>query len=129
MSVGIIWFGWATYALMLAAYRWARIRAFHISVMASTAVFDVVMPFYLYATRDWYQRLIVKEEILSFLLWMHFGLVLVLYGLYLMQVRTAREILRGDAGSRIDHHGQGKAVLLVRALVLITAALLIDPEA
>ncbi len=118
-----------TYLLMIAAFYLARFRWFHIPVMISIVLFDLSMPFYLYATGDWYRRLIEHEEIFSFLIWMHVGLVITLYALYFLQVVTARKIIKGDVEGRADHRGQAKAILLVRGLVLLTAALLVEPEA
>jgi hypothetical protein len=128
ITAGTVWFVLATYLLMLAAFFYSRYRWFHVPVMATIAVVDVLFPFYLYLTHDWYRRLIVHEEIFSFLIWMHFGLDLTLYALYILQVLTARKIFAGSVEARRDHHGQGKAILLVRGLVIATALLLVDPE-
>ena len=118
-----------TYVIMLAAFYLARFRWLHIPIMVSIVLFDLAMPFYLYVTGDWYRRLIEHEEIFSFLIWMHVGLVITLYALYVLQVVSARKIIKGDAEGRADHHSQAKAILLVRGLVLLTAALLVKPEA
>ena len=77
-------------------------------VMVSTSV-DVLFPFYLYLTHDWYNRLIVHEEIFSFLIWMHFGLTLALYALYFLQIQTARKIFSAIlwlAASTTDKQGR-----------------------
>ncbi|HHM06234.1 MAG TPA: hypothetical protein ENJ19_10935 [Gammaproteobacteria bacterium] len=116
-----------TFILMVVAFYLPRRRWFHMPVMIGVILFDVLMPVYLYLTRDWYQRLIEQEEIFMFSIWMHFGLVLTLYALYVLQIMTARKILAGDAAARTDHHWQGKAILLVRALVILTAATLLEP--
>jgi len=117
-----------TYLLMLAAYFLPRHRFFHIPVMVSVILFDLGMPFYLYTHRNWWRRLIEQQEILSFLLWMHFGLIITLYALYAAQIYTARKILQGDRDARHDHHGQGRAVLVARGLVILTGAILVNPE-
>jgi hypothetical protein len=115
-----------TYLVMLAAFVWARRRAVHIPVMVAVMLFDIAMPFYLYMSKDWHRRLIVEGELTSFLLWTHFLLLLSLYVLYVMQVQAGRRLLRGDETAREDHRGQGKAILWVRAFVIITGALLVE---
>lgn len=123
-----IMFGLVTYCFMVLAFFFPRRRWLHIPVMVTCILFDLAMPFYLYATNDWYKRLIEHEEIFSFLIWCHVGLVLTIYALYIVQVQTAVRLSKGDQASREDHRGQGKAILLVRALVLGTGALLYTPE-
>jgi hypothetical protein len=115
-----------TYLVMLAAFIWARRRAVHIPVMVAVMLFDIAMPVYLYMNKDWHRRLIVEGELTSFLLWTHFLLLLSLYMLYVMQVQVGRRLLRGDEAAREDHRGQGKAILWVRAFVIITGALLVE---
>lgn len=115
-----------TYILMITAYKLAHIRKFHISVMVSCMIFDLLMPFYLYLNRDWYERLITGGEILNFLIWMHIGLVLTVYVLYVMQINEGKKVLAG--GSRENHRFQAKGILLARALMIITGALLFEPE-
>jgi hypothetical protein len=117
----------AGYVFMLAAYFLARHRVFHIPTMLAVIVFDLGMPFYLYTHRDWWQRLIVDQDLFSFLVWMHFGLLIGVYGLEAAQLYTARRILRGDAEARRNHHAQGKALLVVRGLVILTGGFLASP--
>jgi hypothetical protein len=128
ITVGTVWFVLATYVLMLTAYHYSRYRWFHVPVMVAIIVTDILFPFYLYLTHDWYKRLIVHEEIFSFLIWMHFGLILTLYALYYLQIQTARKIFAGDHDARGEHRSQAKAIVLVRGLVIATALLLVDPE-
>ena len=128
ITAGTVWFVLATYVLMLAAYYYSRFRWFHVPVMVSIIIVDVLFPFYLYLTHDWYRRLIVHQEIFSFLIWMHFGLILTLYALYFLQIQTARKIFSGIHEARGEHLSQAKAILLVRGLVIATALLLVDPE-
>lgn len=125
-----------TFVLMLAAMYWHRHRRFHISVMASVMLFDIAMPFYLVSTRDWGTRLLVDGDILSFGVWMHFGLIITLYVLYVIQVQTALKILRSGKqavdeealeATHRDHRAQGMGILLARALVITTGAMLADP--
>ena len=85
-----------SFLLMLAAMYWHRLRRFHVTAMASVMLFDVGMPFYLVATRDWKIRLIDHGDIMSFGVWMHFGLIVTLYVLYVIQLQTALKILRSN---------------------------------
>ena len=125
-----------TFLLMLAAMYWHRHRRFHITVMVSVMLFDIAMPFYLVSTRDWATRLLDDGDILSFGVWMHFGLIITLYVLYVIQVQTALKILRsGKQAVDVDeleavhreHRAQGMGILMARALVIITGAILADP--
>lgn len=125
-----------TFLLMLAAMYWHRWRRFHITVMVSVMLFDVAMPFYLMATRDWKTRLLNDGDILSFGVWMHFGLIITLYVLYVIQLQTALKILRSGKKAvdmnelelaHREHRAQGMGILLARALVITTGAMLADP--
>ena len=117
-----------SYLLMLAAYFLPRQRYFHIPVMAATMVFDLALPVYLYLHRDWWHRLIEQQEIFSSLVWMHFLLFITMYALDAAQIHTARKILRGDPAARNDHHVQGKTLLWVRGLVILSGGILANPE-
>jgi len=121
-------FALATYALMLLAAYYARYRALHMPLMAAIIACDLFFPVYLYLTRNWYHRLIEHAEIFSFLLWMHFILVITLYMLYAVQVQSARGLLRGTEGARGAHRSQAIGILITRALVILTGALLAEPE-
>lgn len=116
------------FILMLIAYRFPHNRKFHIPVMSGAMLFDLAMPFYLYLNRDWKERLIDGGEIFSFLVWMHLGVVLTLYALYIMQIIEGRKILKGRNKARESHRNQGKGILLARFIVLLTGALLYEPE-
>ncbi|MBL1277173.1 MAG: hypothetical protein COB30_013905 [Ectothiorhodospiraceae bacterium] len=125
-----------TYVLMLAAMYWHRFRRFHMTVMMSIIAFDVAMPFYLVATRDWKTRLLIEGDILSFGVWMHFGLIITLYVLYVIQVQTGLKMWRSSrkgldaeelATTHREHRAQGMGILLARALVIATGAILADP--
>jgi len=116
-----------TYGVMVAGYFLHRYRRWHIGIMGLVILFDVAMPFYLFMTRDWVTRLIDKGDILSFGLWTHFGLVITLYALYIVQVQTAVRLWRGDHGQRQTHRQQAQGILLVRGLVVITGAWLAEP--
>ncbi|NOX42773.1 MAG: hypothetical protein GXP19_03440 [Gammaproteobacteria bacterium] len=105
--------------------------------MISIIVFDLCVPFYLFFNRDWEARLIDSGDILSFSVWMHFGFVLTLYILYAFQIHSVVKMLKRNVGveaaedakdAKEDHRGQGKAILILRALVILTGTILIDPE-
>ncbi|WP_455222007.1 hypothetical protein [Kaarinaea lacus] len=117
-----------TYLVMLAAVYWHRIRLLHITVMASVMIFDLLMPFYLYANRDWKTRLIDHGDIFSFLVWTHFGLLIALFVLYAIQIFAGRRLLSGDMSARGEHKNVAKGILLVRAPVIFSGALLVQPE-
>lgn len=120
-----------TYLLMILAYYWHRKRRFHITVMVGVMLFDLGMPVYLVSTRDWYTRLLVDGDILSFGVWTHFGLLVSLFVLYAMQIQTGLKILKptneATGDNRIPHRAQAKGILLVRALVIVSGALLAEP--
>ena len=116
LTAGTVWAALLTYALMLVAFRYAKQRMFHVLVMTSVILFDLGMPVYLYIFKDWYRRLIVESEITSLLVWIHLMMIVMMYALYVMQVKTALRLLRSDNSVRIDHGAQGRAMLLVRAL-------------
>lgn len=117
-----------SYLLMLAAYFLPRHRFFHIPVMIAVMVFDVAMPIYLYLHRDWWHRLIEQQDIFSSLVWMHFILLIAMYALDAAQIHTARKILQGEPGARDEHKTQGKTLLIVRGLVILSGAILANPE-
>ena len=124
----------ATYLLMLIAFYRPQYRAFHIGTMVFIMLFDLMVPVYLFLRRDWYVRLFEHGDISSFLVWMHFIMPLALYILYIFQILAARKLLQGNAdaeaydGARIDHRGQAKAILVVRALTIFTGIMLIEPD-
>lgn len=128
MITGPVIFAFLTLLLMAAAFYWHRLRAFHMPVMAAIILFDLAIPFYLFFTRDWYQRLIVDGDILSFGMWMHFGLIVALFVLYAIQIQSALQLKQGTAAeeSRKAHGAQGKAILLARTLVIATGAMLAE---
>lgn len=127
MVSGTLIFAFATYALMVWAFLWAKNRIFHMPVMVSVMLIDIGFPVYLVMTKDWYRRLIEQEEILSFMIWMHFILVLFLYALYFLQTQSAIKLMRGDESIRAEHRNQGKGILIARGLVILSAAMLIEP--
>lgn len=117
-----------TYVLMLLAFRYRRKLWFHIPSMVLIIIYDLCMPFYLYATRDWYRRLIEQEEIFSMMIWTHVILLITLYVLYALQIMAGRRLLKRDWEAREDHAAQGKGILITRALVIVSAMMLVEPE-
>lgn len=116
-----------TWVLMLAAFMFARRqRRLHVGVMITVIVLDFLFPFYLYATRDWGRRLFDEGDILSFMLWTHLLLVLTLYVLYVVQIQTGSRLVKGGESARGDHRAQGLGILITRALVIVTGAMLIE---
>lgn len=119
----------ASYLLMLVAYFLPRHRLFHMPVMMATIVFDICMPFFLYTHRDWWHRLIEQNDIVSFLVWMHFGLLIFFYDFDSSEIYTIRLLLQGDETARLNHHAQGRALLVVRGLAIVTGGFLgTDPS-
>lgn len=118
-----------SYLLMLAAFFLPRQRWFHIPAMSAVILFDLGMPIYLYTHRNWWHRLVEQGDMFSFLVWMHFGLLITMYVLDAAQIYTAARIFKGDAEARSMHHAQGKALLTVRGLVILTGAILAEPAA
>jgi len=127
---GAILFASATCLLQFAAFYFAHIRTFHVSVMVSLLIFDLTFPIYLFMTRDWYNQLIVQGDILTFGVWIHFMLVITLYVLYVVQVQVARAIVSGNEDAervkalKKDHRAQGLGILVTRPMMIFTGALL-----
>lgn len=115
-----------TFVIMLLAYKFSHLRKFHVSTMVGCMIFDLCMPIYLVLNRDWYGRLIDGGEILNTLIWMHIGLVITLYVLYIMQIQIGRKLLAGDKIDKETHVIQAKGIILTRALVIITGAFLYE---
>ncbi len=122
---GTVLFVAATHGLLILAFFLARYRYFHIPVMLGIMLTDLGFPVYLYLTHDWWKRLIEHGEIFSFLLWMHFILIITLYMFYGLQIGAARRLLQGDAEGRADHRRQGLGIIVLRTLVFVTGALLV----
>lgn len=123
-SSPVIIASFATYALMLVAWRFPRPRFLHVTVMAICMIYDVCVPFYLFFARHWIHLLFDKGEILDFLVWMHVGLDIMLFVVYFMQIRVGLQVWRGEPGSRGVHRQQATVILVVRALVVLSGALL-----
>ncbi len=129
MLAGTVLYVVATYALMVAAFYFSRLRKFHVPVMVFIMTSDFLFPIYLVMTRDWYTRLFVDEDILTFGVWVHFMLLIALFVLYFVQIMAGHRLLKGEDDQRIrqEHRAQGLGILLVRAFVIITGALLAQP--
>jgi len=123
-----------SFVVLAAAWFWRKQRRFHIGAMATLIVFDVMFPFYLYLTHDWYTRLIEHGDIFSFLIWSHVMLVMILYSLYVLQVIAGRSMLKHPAGAkhhyhRGEHQKQFLGIVIVRLLVFTSGWLLLVPNA
>lgn len=120
----------ATYLLMVVAFLRPASRRFHIATMSFIIVYDALMPIYLFLNRDFHKRLIEHHDILTFGVWMHVVGALVLYVLYAFQVIAARRILRdpNDAVARREHRQQGLGILGMRGYVILSGAMLYDPQ-
>ena len=112
-----------TFAGMWLAWRFSRHRWLHVSLMGGMVVFDVIFPFYLYFANDWYKRLIEQEQIFDFSVWMHVGILTVLYTLYVVQIQEGIRLWRGQ-GDRRSHHQQANGILAARILAFLTGLLL-----
>lgn len=117
-----------TYLIMLVGYWLHRIRVIHVPIMVGIMLFDLTMPFYLYLNRDWKTRLIDDGDILSFMVWTHFGLLIALFVLYGLQVLAGRRLIKNDESAREEHQSIAKGILLTRALVIISGALLVQEK-
>jgi len=119
-----------TLLLMLVAIYWHRAHRFHVPVMFSVIAFDIGMPFYLMMTRDWSKRLLTDGDILSFGVWMHFGVIISLFVLYAIQISAGLKLLKttsDTADIRQEHRMLAKGILLARTLVITTGAMLSEP--
>ncbi len=118
-----------SFVVMFIAYYVRKQRLWHIRLMGSVMLFDLIFPVYLYAAHDWKYRLIDQEELFSFLIWAHLFLILTLYSLYVFQVQEGKQVIAKREGARQNHRVQSRGIFVIRALVFITGALLIAPEA
>jgi len=103
-------------------------RDWHITLMSSVMLFDIMFPLWLYLTHNWKRRLIDDGELLSFLIWTHFFLILTLYSLYVLQILAGRQLYGGLREARESHRMQGQGIFAVRVFVFLTGALLIAPD-
>ena len=63
------------------------------------------------------------------MIWMHLILVITLYILYFFQLQTVRALLRDNqSAARAEHKSQGLGIIIIRGLVLISGALLVESE-
>lgn len=125
MSVALVLL---SFVVMAVAYYVRRQHRWHVSLMGSVMLFDMVFPVWLYLTHDWKRRLIDDGELFSFLVWMHFFLILTLYSLYVLQVLAGREMLARNHQARDSHRVQSRGIFIIRTLVFLSGALLIAPD-
>ena len=126
MMPGTVIFASVTWCMMLAGFFASRHRRFHPTLMTAINAVDFAFPFYLYLTHDWGRRLFDEGAILSVLLWVHLSFVITLYVLYVVQIQAGLLLLRNDNRLRKEHRAQGISILIVRALVVFTGALLVE---
>ena len=113
--------------VMALAYYLRRRHRWHIALMGSVMLFDVLFPVWLYMTHDWKRRLIDDGELFSFLVWTHLFLILTLYSLYVLQTLAGRQLLSGDKAGRESHRVQRRGIAVIRTFVFLTGAFVIDP--
>jgi len=113
------------------AWFFRKHHSFHVPAMIALVVFDVMFPFYLYLTHDWWKRLIVHQEIITFGVWSHLILLIVLYALYVLQIQAGRGMLQSKGDDyqtyQSEHAKQFIGILIIRTLVFASGALMIIP--
>jgi hypothetical protein len=117
-----------SFFVMGLAYYLRKRPHWHISLMGSVMLFDMLFPIWLYLTHDWKKRLIDDGDLFSFLVWTHFFLILTLYSLYVLQVLAGRQLLAGDEKGRESHRVQSRGIIIIRLFVFLSGALLIAPD-
>jgi len=86
--------------------------------------YDIGVPFFLYYSRNWPHRLIEQGGIFNYLVWMHVVLDILLFTLYVLQIREGVRLWRGGETSREMHAQQAKVIMAVRLLVVVSGGLL-----
>ena len=117
-----------SFMVMAGAIYGRKRHALHISMMGSVMLFDLIFPVWLYLTHDWKHRLIDQGDILSFLVWAHFFLIMTLYVLYVLQIQEGKQLLAKQKDARQNHRVQSRGIILVRVFVFLSGALLIAPD-
>ena len=115
-----------SFLVMLFAYYKHKRRLLHVSLMVSVILFDLLFPVYLFLTRDWKTRLIDHGDILSFGVWTHFGLLVALMVLFVLQVLAGLRLWKHDDSQRQEHANLAKGILLTYGLVVLSGFLLIQ---
>jgi len=121
-----------SFVWLAVAWFFRKVQRFHVPAMTLLMVFDVLFPIYLYMTHDWWQRLIIHQEALSFSVWSHLIFIIVLYALYVLQIMAGRNMVQTKGTTdyqehRQDHAKQFIGILIIRTLVFASGALLIVP--
>jgi len=117
-----------SFLVMALAYYLRKRPNWHISLMGSVMLFDMLFPIWLYMTHDWKKRLIDDGDLFSFLVWTHFFLILTLYSLYVLQALAGRQLLARDEEGRESHRVQSRGIVIIRLFVFLSGALLIAPD-
>jgi len=118
----------SSFLIMVMGFYVRKRHNWHIALMSSVMLFDTMFPLWLYLTHNWKRRLIDEGELLSFLIWTHFFLILTLYSLYVMQIQAGRQLHGGLRSARASHRVQSQGIFTVRVFVFLTGALLIAPD-
>ena len=124
VALVLLSFAWLALAMMLRQH-----HRLHAAMMGLLCVFDVLFPLYLYLTHNWYERLIVHKELLSFAIWAHLIFIISLYALYVLQMLSGRNMLNNKEAEQQTHQMQARAFIVVRVFVFASGLLLLEPEA
>ncbi|MDQ6975743.1 MAG: hypothetical protein Q9M22_04160 [Mariprofundaceae bacterium] len=116
----------ASFLWLFAAILLRKWHAVHAGMMMLLLIFDLLFPIYLYATHDWYLRLVTHKELLSFAIWAHLIFVLSLYAVYVLQIISGRKMLQDIEPERETHKMQARAFVVLRVFVFATGALLME---
>ncbi|OIO70222.1 MAG: hypothetical protein COW19_08115 [Zetaproteobacteria bacterium CG12_big_fil_rev_8_21_14_0_65_55_1124] len=117
-----------SFLVLALAYYLRKRHNWHIALMSSVVLFDMLFPVWLYLTHDWKKRLIDDGDLFSFLVWTHFFLILTLYSLYVLQALAGRQLLARDETARESHRVQSRGIIIIRLFVFLSGALLIAPD-
>ncbi|MDQ6964956.1 MAG: hypothetical protein Q9M13_08575 [Mariprofundales bacterium] len=114
--------------MVMAVAWWQRHRpALHAPLMAAVVLFDLLFPVWLYSVHDWKRQLIDEGDILSFAVWTHWGLMIMLLVLYYLQISLGLAVWRGDRSRLREHRSQAVGILLVRTTVFLSGVALMVP--
>lgn len=114
-------FAWLFLAIFL-----RKNHSIHAAMMMVLLIFDLCFPIYLYATHDWYLRLVTHKELLSFAIWAHLIFVISLYAVYVLQILSGQKMKRDAAPEREAHQMQARAFVILRLFVFASGALLME---
>ncbi len=116
----------ASFVWLFVAILLRKQHSIHAAMMMVLLVFDLLFPVYLYATHDWYLRLVTHKELLSFAIWAHLLFVLSLYAVYVLQILSGKKMKREPAPEREAHQMQARVFVILRLFVFTSGALLME---